>query len=505
MPETNSTTIEQWGLFELYLSASTQDNPYRDVELTAHFTSSQRIIEIDGFYDGEEVYRIRMMPDIQGTWHYRTQSNLDMLDGMEGTFTCIPPTQDNHGPVQVSDNLHFRYADGTPYKPFGTTCYAWTHQDESLQDQTLVTLRGTPFNKIRMCVFPKHYLFNENEPAHYPFRCLSHGSSAWSLQQAMSGEIPEGWSFDFDHFDPTFFQLLEQRILDLQMLGIEADLILFHPYDRWGFARLDAPTDARYLRYVVARLAAYRNVWWSLANEYDLLVHKTTADWERFAHIIQQHDHSQHLRSIHNWVTFYDHSKPWVTHLSIQLPSDVQIEQVQMWREQYRKPMIIDECGYEGTIAPQWGSLSAQELVHRFWATVVRGGYVSHGETFPHRQDILWWAKGGILYGQSVEHIAFLRRILAQSPDAGLDPLANVVSPWLGFPCAGQEHHFYLIYFGRHQPAQTTLHLPQGERYRGEVIDTWNITITPLEREVENEDIVPLPALAYQALLLRRL
>ena len=30
-----------------------------------------------------------------------------------------------------------------------------------------------------------------------------------------------------------------------------------------------AAVDDRYLRYVVARLAAYRNVWWSLANEYD--------------------------------------------------------------------------------------------------------------------------------------------------------------------------------------------------------------------------------------------
>ena len=27
--------------------------------------------------------------------------------------------------------------------------------------------------------------------------------------------------------------------------------------------------DSRYLRYAVSRLAAYRNVWWSLANEWD--------------------------------------------------------------------------------------------------------------------------------------------------------------------------------------------------------------------------------------------
>src|SRR5438876_12119019 len=99
MTETNGTTfVEQWGIFELQLSATTPGNPYRDVELTAQFASAQRTIEVDGFYDGEGVYRIRFMPDVQGTWHYCTQSTLDALTGIEGTFVCVAPTSDNHGP-----------------------------------------------------------------------------------------------------------------------------------------------------------------------------------------------------------------------------------------------------------------------------------------------------------------------------------------------------------------------------------------------------------------------
>jgi hypothetical protein len=39
-------------------------------------------------------------------------------------------------------------------------------------------------------------------------------------------------------------------------LGIEADLILWHPYDRWGFAEMGAANDDRYLRYAIARLGA---------------------------------------------------------------------------------------------------------------------------------------------------------------------------------------------------------------------------------------------------------
>ena len=35
---------------------------------------------------------------------------------------------------------------------------------DAVQEQTLETLKKAPFNKIRMCVFPKDYAYNENEP-----------------------------------------------------------------------------------------------------------------------------------------------------------------------------------------------------------------------------------------------------------------------------------------------------------------------------------------------------
>ena len=49
-------------------------------------------------------------------------------------------------------------------------------------------------------------------------------------------------------------------------MGIEADLILFNPYDRWGFARMGMENNLEYLKYVIARLASYKDVWWALAN-----------------------------------------------------------------------------------------------------------------------------------------------------------------------------------------------------------------------------------------------
>ena len=148
-----------------------------------------------------------------------------------------------------------------------------------------------------MCVFPKHYDYNHNEPELYPFP----GS-------------PEA-GFDFARFDPAYFHHLEERILDLQALGIECDLILFHPYDRWGFSDMGPEADERYLRYLVSRLSAFRNVWWAMANEYDLFLRedgslkKDEAEWDRLASIVQGQDPYGHLRSIHNCLRLYDHSK----------------------------------------------------------------------------------------------------------------------------------------------------------------------------------------------------
>jgi len=76
-----------------------------------------------------------------------------------------------------------------------------------------------------MCVFPKSYAFNQNEPEYYPF------------------ERNTGGENDLTRFNPKFFAHLEKRILDLQALDIEADLMLFHPYDRWGYAKMPAVAD----------------------------------------------------------------------------------------------------------------------------------------------------------------------------------------------------------------------------------------------------------------------
>lgn len=532
MAETHGNAdVEQWGLFELALQGSAAGNPYLNVELSAQFTHEHRTIDVDGFYDGEGVYRVRFMPDTPGTWNYRTQSNSAALSGVTGTFDCVAPRANNHGPVRVVDPYHFAYVDGTPFHPVGTTCYVWNLQGDTLEEQTLRTLRRAPFNKVRFCVFPKHYLFNRNEPPTYPFPGeVKRDKEPPPFALTHTEPPPDYW--DFTRFNPPYFRHLERRIGDLQKLGIEADLILFHPYDAgaWGFDRMPAEVNVRYLRYIVARLAAFRNVWWSFANEYDLMIERTMEEWDRYFMLVQEADPYGHLRSIHNCRSFYDHGKPWVTHCSVQHHD---LAQMTEWQRQYRKPVVVDECGYEGNINQLWGDLPAEELVARFWLGFADGGYVGHGETYWNEEEVLWWSKGGELRGESVARIAFLRQIIEAVPGPGLVPLRP--TPFTSFvsisdaieamasPSSGDDaasiiaegafnivaggHSgtgYYLLYFGVHQPLFREFNLPDGG-FRIDVIDTWNMTITRVADDAGGHVRVELPAKPYQAIRIERI
>jgi hypothetical protein len=416
---------EKWKIFEIAYNGPSSGNPFVENFFSAIFSNGPKTDTIDGFYDGNGVYKVRYMPKDEGLWRYVTVSNIKTLNGKRGSFLCTPPSSVNHGPVSVTDTFYFEYADGKPFYPFGTTCYAWVHQGDSLANLTLKTLAKGYFNKIRMCIFPKSYDWNHNEPPYYPFE----------------GTPPTNW--DYSRLNPIFFQNIEKRIKQLDSLGIQADLIVFHPYDRWGFSRMDRTTDDMYIQYIIARFAAFKNVWWSMANEYDFMRAKSLSDWDHYISEFSQKDKFHHLISIHNGVKFYDHTNPLITHASIQSEDTYKAKE---YRVKYKKPVIFDECRYEGNIPWSWGNLTAQTMTEKFWRGVTNGGYVGHGETYVtenpiklpgESSDILWWSKGGVLRGESPERIKFLRNIIESAPPH-LKPIP--LFTWMPFSCIGIEH-----------------------------------------------------------------
>lgn len=500
--------MEQYRMCELEFQGKRLDKDWAQANLQAKLWCGKKELTVSGFYAGEGVYKVRFLPEVPGIWQYEVSGCVEESGNVE-----IEPARSGHGSVRAQEQ-HFVYQDGMPYYPFGTTVYALMHQEKSLVAQTMESLSKAPFNKVRFCVFPKHYDYNHNEPLDYAFEKKEDG----------------GW--DVNRPCIAFWNRLDEIILQMDEMGIQADLILFHPYDRWGFADMPQADNLIYLDYLTRRLAAMPNVWWSLANEYDLCGAKTLADWEEIECFVAEHDPFRHLLSNHNCFKNWDFTRPNVTHACIQSKA---LTKVAAWRRQYKKPVIIDECCYEGNIQHIWGSISGKEMTNRFWRVVTMGGYCTHGETFLDPEEILWWARGGKLKGQSPERIAFLRSIVEELPGP-IEPIEGWIAQVVNATSEEKEkmlenaepfvramldmgdglkdfytseftyqghcgEEAYLTFYDLRTCAKDVLKLPPEYTYQVELIDTWEMKRTVLLEKASGDTQLSLPGKEGMAVL----
>ena len=467
--------VKQWGIFELPLKGPEKGNPFLDIQLSATFKRNNFTKKVAGFYDGNGIYKVRFMPDKKGTWTYTTSSNYKELRNHKGSFQCTAPSKGNHGPVRVKNKFHFVYEDGTPFFHMGTTCYGWIHQENKYVMQTLKLLKKFPFNKVRMLLVP------------------------WNRISIIPVfEKDSKTKKDTKRFNPAYFKYLEEKITQLRDLGIEADCILY-PFYQFKYGEY-------IIKYLMARISSFRNIWFCLANEFNPRKIKME-HWDTMFKIVRKHDPYNHLRSIHNGKVYYDHTKPWVTHCAIQHQSRKNqglLPQVIEWREKYKKPIVLDEIGYEGDVEFCWGNLTAEELIEWCWTGYVTGGYPGHGETF--KRSGSWSGHGRIIYGKSIARLAFMKKIMDEGPETGMDPI-NI--GWNNWACGGIKNKYYIYYLGRSQPVERHIQWPKTLKYKMDIIDTWNMTITPgrLSKGAVGDkswEKVKLPGKPFIAIRIRR-
>ncbi len=446
--------VQQWGMEEVVLrSTHAYANPFTDVTLQATFRCGNRTLRVEGFADGDGIWKVRFMPQRQGSCTFTTHSNDASLNAVSGGFMVTPPKPGNHGPVRVCKAYYFCYADGTPFFPLGTTSYNWLNRDAKLQDETLATLRKTRFNKLRFLLFPKWYAFNRVDPPEFPYVRKADGT------------------FDLNRFNPAFFANVDRRIRELEAMGVQADIILFHPYDHWGFSTMDPAHNEAWIRYVAARLSAYRNVWWTMANEYDLM---TPRNWNRLGRVLRASDPYGHPAGIHNAGPWFDPRQPWIDHVIIQDGTGFAGRSAYIARRRYGKPVIVDEFGYEGNNAQAWGELSGRQEVDRAWGITMAGAYFSHGETYVHPGGVIWWAAGGKLVGESPPRLAFLKTVMTSLPFQEMVPSPGLV---VNGSALAQPGHAYLFWFpwkqGQFFMPRSQIRLAGGPLFKVELIDPW--------------------------------
>lgn len=215
----------------------------------------------------------------------------------------------------------------------------------TMQEQTMKSLKESGFNKIRSLFLVHNFDATYPEPDIYPFE-------------------RKGDTWDWERLNPRYFDHVEACTRMLMEAGIEQDLILFHPYDdgRWGFDRMPREAGERMCKYIVARMSAFRNVWWSMANEYDFL-RAQRDNWDVWTDAVVKSDPYHHLISIHSGTArYYKYWDERYTHCSIQDQAPVEVlGGGAIVKNIYKKPVIFDEVCYEGDMTDRWGNLSGQE------------------------------------------------------------------------------------------------------------------------------------------------
>jgi hypothetical protein len=189
----------------------------------------------------------------------------------------------------------------------------------------------------------------------------------------------------------------------------------------------------------------------------------------------------------------FDHTKPWISHVSVQ--NDMP-DNAPGYIRKYGKPVVFDECKYEGDIHDPWGDITATRLVANFWLTLVEGAFCGHGETYLNDREELWWSKGGVLVGQSPALLKFFQQVTAAAP-----PAATVLP---GRYTWGVEGEYYLTYLWDRQHTNQTYKLPDGISFKAEIIDTLAMTVTPVAGTLSGAVDIPLPIRPYLAVRVTR-
>ena len=289
-----------WQKVEITLHAEkSHENPYKDIEVWVDLQGPGFNKRCYGFWDGDRVFRVRVLAAASGTWTWTSGSRPSDrgLDGKKGSFTAIAWTESQkqqnacrRGMIGATRNGHaFQYADGTPFFllgdtwwPVSTFRYRWYDDDRprpigpeaGLKDYVRYR-RRQGYNCIAMiAAFPNWA--NDDKPARLDMPDGTVLRAAWRQAGTDSakdmtdeagrrpflfpGKVPgyENYFPDLERINPAYFQNLDKKIDHLNAQGFVPFVEVARRDIGQGWKRYYPWPDSytRYIQYVWSRYQA---------------------------------------------------------------------------------------------------------------------------------------------------------------------------------------------------------------------------------------------------------
>ena len=384
----------QWERHQLDISSeTTYDNPLYEVEhFGAEFTApSGRTLRVNGFWDGNTDWRIRVMPDEVGTWTYVTFCSDTTNTGLHrvtGRFECTTPTRSapifQRGAVTRSPGAyHLMHRDGTPF--FFTACTAWNGGLKSTQaewDTYLQHRKDHHYNTIQL-VLTQWRGGDQN----------SRGEVAYEG----SGRI---------RVNPSFFQHMDGKMDRINEYGLVAAPAVLWALPGGAGKELNPgyalPDEEAILlaRYIVARYGAH-HVIWLLGGDGNYLENHE----QRWKYIGQQvfEDYHPGVVTLHprgrSWIGEAYADQPWLD--------------IVAYQSSHSNESGTVEWITKGPMTTWWDQLPPRPLINME----------------PNYEEISIYRSDGMIDATDVRNASYWS--LFATPLAGITYGANGIWPWI--------------------------------------------------------------------------
>jgi hypothetical protein len=266
-----SAAVQQWGRFEKAVTNSrSYDNPYEDVALEVKFTKPDGgTVSGWGFYDGDGaddsplpggVWRIRLMPDQTGTWHYEARFS-DGSGQLNGVFLCVGSSP---GVVSSVDLKAAGRQGSTPWPPGQISAYknnpiwfgfkggkAVLVRSLQVGDRFLADKGNSATGQLWSGAQREVFLDWARKQGYNMLCVPAHGTKGWNTPVLWDAKQQQPNCIEFRRLEAVLDELADRGMLACPaggLLGLSSD-----------FPK-DEAKQAMYVRYMLARLGCYWNM-----------------------------------------------------------------------------------------------------------------------------------------------------------------------------------------------------------------------------------------------------
>ncbi len=370
----------KFGVHEIVLSGNGSVEKAFDKQASVKFTPPTGELHaktVHAFYDGNNTWRARVYVSQVGRWRWTSScANDAALDGRSGAFDAADSSLRGRLLRHPNNPRQWITEDGRWFLNLSDTAYFLLCAHDG---------NGEPVTDDQA----RRYVHDDASRGITSLRCF-----LASRREGFS-ETPgqwNAWHFDAGSFDRLRLETMQTADHRLQMLldefpHIAVQLILF-PLEGYGrddrtWTGLSVTQRERLLRNLVARFAAYPQIYWLITNDahYGDKFPNNNSMVREVGNYLHKHDEWQHPRSTGHArrLPFHFGGESWVDYVHVEHEHDLGALQYGQYHS-LAKPVFLGEDRYEQDRGSKLDPTNMRYWQRRlFWTWLLSGGFANYG------------------------------------------------------------------------------------------------------------------------------